>query len=64
MNGFTEQGLSDDTFGQAKGGISSFDAFREFLLYYSSVQSCVKINCAVSVLHDFKDRISNLRHNS
>ncbi|KAF2798190.1 DUF1692-domain-containing protein [Melanomma pulvis-pyrius CBS 109.77] len=27
MDGFTEQGLSDDSFGQAKGGISSFDAF-------------------------------------
>lgn len=29
MNGFTENGLSDEAFGQAKGGLSSFDAFRK-----------------------------------
>jgi hypothetical protein len=29
MNGFTEQGLDEDSFGASKGGIASFDAFRK-----------------------------------
>lgn len=31
MDGFAEHGLDDDAFGQSKGGLASFDAFREFL---------------------------------
>ena len=29
MNGFSEHELSEESFGAAKGGLSSFDAFRK-----------------------------------
>ena len=32
MNGFAESGLSEEAFGASKGGLSSFDAFRKFIL--------------------------------
>jgi hypothetical protein len=30
MNGFGDRGLDEDAFGQKKGGLASFDAFRKF----------------------------------
>lgn len=30
MNGFSDHGLDEDSFGASKGGIASFDAFRKY----------------------------------
>jgi hypothetical protein len=47
MNGFSEHGLDDESFGASKGGISSFDAFRKSLLFWSREDcNC----CGVKVL--------------
>lgn len=40
MNGFTEHGLDEDAFGATKGGIASFDAFREFSALLLVAGSC------------------------
>ena len=32
MNGFASHGFAEDNFGEAKGVLKSFDAFREFCL--------------------------------
>lgn len=37
MNGFAEHGLSEESFGEAKGGLASFDAFRKFAIPFLMV---------------------------
>lgn len=52
MNGFADQGLSEDSFGPTSGGLKAFDAFRKSTMRLPRRLAARALHCCCSLQMD------------